>query len=122
VSTFGHLVAALIGYLLGSVTFAHLLARVAKRPAGANGSTLKVPHNDARLESTSGSATAVRMRDGVASGCLVGILDMAKGALPAFLLRLSYPNAYCCWSSRGWLRSARSGPVTTASVAGAGSL
>ena len=88
----GYLTAAFAGYLLGSVSFAHLLTQDTKRPVAAEGFTLQVPNSSATLVSTSESATAVRMRSGAASGCLVGILDMAKGALPAWLLHLWYPN------------------------------
>ena len=88
----GHLIAAVAGYLLGSVSFAHVLARATKQPPAADGFTLTVPDGDATLVSTSESATAARMRYGTASGCIVGTLDMAKGALPALLLRLRYPD------------------------------
>lgn len=87
------LLAALVGYLSGSISYAILVTRLAS-PGGKLGLIrVTVPGSEQYIESDSISATTVRMQLGARYGCLVSILDMAKAAVPALVFKLLYPDA-----------------------------
>lgn len=84
-------VAALVGYLLGSLSFARVAVRLSGKP-------VDLGHWEVHLEggetwtSTIVSATSVRKALGPRYGCLVSLLDMAKVAVPTLVLRLWAPD------------------------------
>ncbi len=83
--------AAIVGYLFGSISFARLVVR-------ASGSDADITHIDVPLSggdvfvSDSVSASAVRMTLGRRLGCLTALLDMAKVAVPTLAFRLWAPE------------------------------
>ena len=84
--------AALIGYLFGSISSARLVTgRVAP---GTNITRVEeeIPNSDQKFVIKSVSATNVRVQLGTRYGCLTAILDMLKVALPTLVLRLLYPD------------------------------
>ena len=85
--------AAFIGYLSGSISYAILVTRLAA-PGGGQLSKISVtvPDSDLQIESDTISATTVRLQLGARYGCLVSILDMFKAAVPAFIFKLFYPE------------------------------
>jgi glycerol-3-phosphate acyltransferase PlsY len=85
------LLATLVGYLSGSVSFARLVAR---RVAPEKELTLirqPIDKTDIIFESDSVSATMVRMEIGTRYGCLTAVLDILKVALPTLLFRMWQP-------------------------------
>jgi glycerol-3-phosphate acyltransferase PlsY len=86
------LLAAVVGYLIGSISFARLMVRVLA--PGANVSTIEhaVPGSNTVFQSGSVSATAVRFQLGTRYGCLAAILDMLKALFPTLAFRLWQPD------------------------------
>lgn len=84
--------AALIGYLLGSISFARIVVRA------RGGDPRALEHIEVPLSggdtfvSDSVSATAVRMTLGRRFGLLTALLDMAKVAIPTLAIRLWAPD------------------------------
>lgn len=82
--------AAVIGYLLGAISFARVVMRVfGKREV--QDVELAVPGIEDKFRSNSVSATAVRLQLGSKYGCLASILDMAKAGVPTLIFRLAFP-------------------------------
>ncbi len=87
------LLAALVGYLLGSLSSARVIARWVAPGTDLSHIEHPVPRSDVVFTSDSVSATAVRLRLGTRYGCLTAILDMLKVALPTLAFRLWQPEA-----------------------------
>lgn len=86
------LLAAAVGYLCGSISFARLVARVVAPQQDISRLKLSVPGTDIYTESDAVSATSVGYHLGKRYGCLTGFLDMLKAALPALAFRLWQPT------------------------------
>ena len=86
------LLAAAVGYLLGSISFARVVTRLAAPGTDISVIREPVPHSDEVFETNSVSATAVRVHVGTRYGCLTAILDMAKVALPTLAFKLWQPD------------------------------
>jgi glycerol-3-phosphate acyltransferase PlsY len=86
------LLAALIGYLSGSISYAVLVTRLAAPGGKLSKISVTVPDSDLKIESDTISATTVRLQLGARYGCLVSMLDMAKAAVPAFIFKVLYPE------------------------------
>lgn len=87
------LLAAAIGYLLGSVSFARLIGRLAVPDEDISITELNVPGSDEKLVIGAVSATSISMRAGPKFGCLTSILDMLKVTIPSLAFKLWYPEA-----------------------------
>ena len=85
------LVAVAVGYLLGSISFARLVARRVDRTVDVTYIVTEVG-DGVTFTSDAVSATSVRMKLGKRYGLLVALLDMAKVAVPVLVLRLLYPG------------------------------
>ncbi|HYO44223.1 MAG TPA: glycerol-3-phosphate acyltransferase [Candidatus Limnocylindrales bacterium] len=85
------LVAAAAGYLLGSISFARVVARLVDRTVDVTFIVTEVG-DGVTFTSDAVSATSVRMKLGKRYGLLVAFLDMAKVAIPVLVLRLLYPG------------------------------
>jgi glycerol-3-phosphate acyltransferase PlsY len=87
------LIAAIIGYLSGSVSYARLVARLADPDHKIGKIKVSVPGQaDTYVESDSVSATTVRLQYGGKYGGLVTLLDMLKAAVPMLVFRLWQPD------------------------------
>jgi glycerol-3-phosphate acyltransferase PlsY len=87
------LIAAAIGYLSGSVSYARLVARLAEPDRKISRIRVSVPgHADTYIESDAVSATTVRLQYGAKYGGLVSFLDMLKAAIPMLLFKLWQPD------------------------------
>jgi glycerol-3-phosphate acyltransferase PlsY len=87
------LIAAAIGYLSGSVSYARLVARLAEPDRKISRIRVSVPgHADTYIESDAVSATTVRLQYGAKYGGLVSLLDMLKAAIPMLLFKLWQPD------------------------------
>jgi glycerol-3-phosphate acyltransferase PlsY len=85
-------VAAVLGYLLGSLSWARIVARRVAPEADISTIREPVPNTDLTFVSDSISATAARVHLGTRYGCLVAILDMLKVAIPTLAFRLAFPD------------------------------
>ena len=87
------LLAIVIGYLIGSISFARLVARRFAPEQDISKIEIDVPDSEERFESDAISATSVRLHLGNRYGCLVGILDILKAVIPALAFKLLQPDA-----------------------------
>lgn len=87
------LLAAAVGYLCGSISFARLVTRIFAPEQDISRLKVSVPGTDIHVESDAVSATTVGYHVGRRYGCLTGALDMLKAALPALAFRLWRPEA-----------------------------
>lgn len=87
------LFAMMIGYLLGSISFARLVTRVFAPDQDISKIEIAVPDSEARFKSDAISATSVRLHLGPRYGCLTSILDILKATIPALAFRLWQPEA-----------------------------
>jgi glycerol-3-phosphate acyltransferase PlsY len=83
---------SLVGYLLGSLSFARIVTRIAAPEQDISRLEVELPSGEASFESDAISATTVRLHVGRGYGCLVSILDMLKAALPAIAFRITWPD------------------------------
>jgi glycerol-3-phosphate acyltransferase PlsY len=87
------LIAAVVGYLSGSVSYARLVARLAEPDRKIGKIRVSVPgREDTYVESDSVSATTVRLQYGSKYGGLVSLLDMLKAAIPMLAFKLWQPD------------------------------
>lgn len=85
------LAAVVIGYLLGSISFARIVS--ARVKPGEDVTSVSVVVGDGHdFTFRSVSATAVRVKVGRRWGILTGVLDMLKVALPVLAFSLLYPG------------------------------
>lgn len=86
------LIAALVGYLLGALSFARIIAKIAAPGEDISRTAFEIPGKDIKIDMTSVSATSVMMHTGPKYGCLTSILDMVKVSAPALYFMLMYPG------------------------------
>ncbi len=86
------IIAAVVGYLLGAISFARVIARIVAPDHDISKVVMEVPGTDTRIESNVISASTVRMHIGPRYGCAVSILDMLKAAVPALIFRVWQPD------------------------------
>jgi glycerol-3-phosphate acyltransferase PlsY len=87
------LLAGVTGYLIGSISFARLVVRIRAPRRDIPTIEHSVEGSSKIFESSSISATAIRLQLGARYGCLVGILDILKGLLPTLAFKLWQPDA-----------------------------
>ena len=85
------LVAALAGYVVGSISFARVIGRVVLPGQDLSTATLQFDAGDA-VEVKGISATSVSIRAGRRWGLLVSLLDIAKAAVVTAAFRLIAPD------------------------------
>ena len=88
------LIAALAGYLSGSISFARIVAWFADPDRKITDVKVEIPGEGGYIESNVVSATTVRLQYGAKYGGMVALLDMLKAAIPALVFRLIYPDDY----------------------------
>jgi glycerol-3-phosphate acyltransferase PlsY len=86
------LAAALVGYVLGAISFARLVAKFAAPGEDMSSTMMDIPGKDISIEMTSVSATSVMMHSGPKYGCLTSILDMVKVSVPTLFFMRMYPG------------------------------
>lgn len=86
------LLAAAVGYLLGSVSFARLIARLVAPGEELTGVEYQMPGSDESVEVKIVHATAVANKLGSRYGCLTSILDILKATIPAFAFKIAFPG------------------------------
>lgn len=80
----------LLGYLIGSISFARIIGRLVIPGENLENTTTKIKDTDIEFSFKSVSATTIRARVGSKYGVLTSLLDMAKGAIPVFIIYRSY--------------------------------
>ena len=86
------LLAALIGYLFGCISFARMIAGRILPGEDISKTAYELPEKQIRLEVSSVSATSLSIRQKPKAGCLVSLLDMLKATIPVLAFRLLYPD------------------------------
>jgi glycerol-3-phosphate acyltransferase PlsY len=84
--------AAVCGYLAGSIPFPRIVARLVGRGAPLRKIELPIPGRDEVFVSDAVSATAVRLQYGAGYGCLTSLLDMLKAAGVTLAFKLLFPG------------------------------
>ncbi len=87
------LMVAVVGYLLGSISFAALLAGVFAPDVDLGHTEVTYP-GGIKVVLTNVSATTLSHAVSKPLGMVCGLLDMAKAAVPTLVLRLLYPEAH----------------------------
>lgn len=85
-------VMALIGYVLGSISFARLIPRLVDSHAKIDDVSLPVQNSDERMPMLAMGANTASIKYGPKVGCSVGLLDILKVFLPTLVVRLIYPG------------------------------
>jgi glycerol-3-phosphate acyltransferase PlsY len=86
-------VAALVGYVLGSISFARVVSRLVAPNVDVARTELPMVGSEDKLQMPV-SGTAVSVQLGAKWGMITALLDMLKTALPALAFRLIYPGAH----------------------------
>jgi glycerol-3-phosphate acyltransferase PlsY len=87
------ILAAVSGYLIGSISFARLVTKLFAPEQDISKIEIEVPDSSERYESDAISATSVRLHLGPKYGCLTSILDILKATVPAMAFKLWQPEA-----------------------------
>lgn len=85
------LLAALVGYLLGSISFARIIMRLAAPGEELTGMKLDIGSGETVQVDTIGG-TAISVKLGAKYGIITALLDILKAAVPALTLKLLYPG------------------------------
>jgi glycerol-3-phosphate acyltransferase PlsY len=86
------LFAAGVGYLIGAISFARIVARTVAPQQDIGRIRLELPDSSAEFKSHAVSASTVRFHVGRKYGCLTSILDMLKAAIPTLIFKLWQPG------------------------------
>lgn len=87
------LIAAAVGYLCGSTSFARLVGRIAAPEEDLTKTEIDVPDSDDKVLMGSVSATTVSMHLGPRLGFLTVVLDMLKIAIPTLIFKRLHQDA-----------------------------
>lgn len=87
------LVAAVLGYLLGSISFARIVTRLISPRVDVTQTQMAIPGMEEKMPLGAVSGTAVSIHLGPAWGMTTAALDMFKVTLPTLAFRLLYPGA-----------------------------
>lgn len=84
--------AAVIGYLLGSISFGRIVARFVLD--GEDITRTEIPDDEGRtFEMTGTGATAIAFRAGPRWGCFTALLDIVKGAAAVLIAQAVWPDS-----------------------------
>jgi glycerol-3-phosphate acyltransferase PlsY len=96
------ILAAVVGYLVGSFSAARAVTRIFAPGQEIKGIRMEFPGSEARFESEVISATTVRHHLGNKYGCLTSLLDILKAAIPALLFRIWHQDSYYYLAAAGF--------------------
>ena len=85
-------VAALIGYLLGSISFARVIFKWVAPGQEITGMELDIPGSEEKVHVSAVSGTAVSTKLGAKWGGITAILDILKTLIPTVVFRVLYPG------------------------------
>lgn len=84
-------IAALAGYLCGSISFARLLARLFAPDVNLDQTRLDIKNSNEKFDVAAVSATTLSMQVGPRLGFLTAVLDMLKVVIPILFFQWRYP-------------------------------
>jgi len=84
-------IAALAGYLCGSISFARLLARLFAPGVNLDQTKLDIKNSEEKFDVAAVSATTLSMQVGPRLGFMTAVLDMLKVVLPTLFFKWQYP-------------------------------
>lgn len=87
------LLAAVVGYLAGSISFTRIIAHFIMPGEDLSKTEFDIIGQGKKFELTSVSPTALSARKGPKAGCSASILDMIKAFLPTLLFFRLYPDS-----------------------------
>lgn len=87
-------VAALTGYLIGSISFARIISRLFGSTGEVKQIHREIPDTELTLESEAVAATTINLQLGPQYGCLTSLLDAAKAALPTWVFLYFFPDQH----------------------------
>ncbi len=88
------LLAAGVGYLFGSISFARMVARLFAPNIDPSKTKLDIKNSDEKFEVGVTSATTLSMQGSPKLGFLTAVLDMLKVALPTLYFKTQYPGEF----------------------------
>jgi glycerol-3-phosphate acyltransferase PlsY len=86
------LLAAVVGYLCGSISFARIIYRLVAPGEELTGMELDIEGSDEKVHVGAVSGTAVSVKLGGKWGGITALLDILKAAIPTLIFRLLYPG------------------------------
>jgi glycerol-3-phosphate acyltransferase PlsY len=86
------LLAVIVGYFIGAISFARVVTKLVKPDATLDDVVLRTEDRQAETQLRSMGATTASMRVGSRWGCFIGWLDILKVATPTLVFRLLYPE------------------------------
>jgi glycerol-3-phosphate acyltransferase PlsY len=86
------LVAAVVGYLLGCISFARIISKLVAPQQDVTQTEMPLPGTEEKMQLRAVSGTAVSIHLGARYGCLTALLDMLKVALPVAFFRFAFPD------------------------------
>ena len=82
--------AAIVGYVSGAVSFTRIVGRRVLPGEDLSGFDVQLGRGSLRFNRT--SASLVSLKKGPGYGCMTGVLDMAKAALPVVIFKLVFSD------------------------------
>jgi acyl phosphate:glycerol-3-phosphate acyltransferase len=90
------ILALVIGYLAGSLSFTRLVSRLTNPNVDLENIELSAKGIDQTFKVSSMGASTASMKLGPKIGCAIGLLDILKVAIPTLTYRLIYPDQTYC--------------------------
>jgi len=87
------LLAAVVGYLCGSISFARLVSKIVAPREDITHTEFKLASGEDKVTMSSVSATTISMHIGPKFGFLTVVMDMLKIAVPTLVFKHLYPGA-----------------------------
>lgn len=84
--------AVLVGYLVGSISFARLLTRILAPDKNLDQVELPVAGSNQKVRLSAAGATTASIVLGPKAGGMIAVLDIVKGILPTLAFRLLFPE------------------------------
>jgi acyl phosphate:glycerol-3-phosphate acyltransferase len=85
-------VSLLMGYLVGSISFSRIIARIYAPSVDLNQIGMKDPNSGEFFKFTTIGASNVSIKLGPKVGGIIGFLDVLKGIVPPLVFRLVFPD------------------------------
>jgi glycerol-3-phosphate acyltransferase PlsY len=86
------ILSSVMGYLIGSISFARVIARWRAPSIDITRTDVPIPHTDSSIRMSGVSGTSVVVQVGRRWGLFAGFLDWLKVFVPALILRLAFPS------------------------------
>lgn len=86
------LLAALVGYLLGAVSFTRMVGSYLLPGEDVGNAEIPIKGSDKKFPFRSFGATSIRAKAGAKYGCLTSVLDMMKVTLPTLAFKIVFPE------------------------------